>query len=320
MTIRPYLLVAIVMVAAVVPARVQAEKGRQEAAAHAEKGLRAYNLGNFDDAIAEFSKSYDLDPTPALLYNLGHANRGAGNLDRAIFFYERFLAESKKLGEKANKEKMARAKDLIAQLQAKIAAANAEKAKSTAPAPAPSAPQPTAPPSPAPSSPSAAVREKSETVPPRPTVARTATSTNQPATEPQGSAPDPSAPAQAGSPKRTLAWVAGGAAVAALGAGLVFQLRASGKLSTFSANCAIDDVNGEIVPNSGHTLPECTGLHDDWKSGNRWALAGYVTGAAFAATSAILFITSRTESSISQPHAHVDCRPGLAAIVCGGAF
>ena len=63
-----------------------------EAQARFEKGLKAYNLGNFPDAIVEFSKAYDLFPEPVFLFNIAQAHRQSGNTERALFFYRRYLA------------------------------------------------------------------------------------------------------------------------------------------------------------------------------------------------------------------------------------
>ena len=49
------LVVAVVAFAASGAAR--AAEGRREAKAHADRALREYNLGNFDEAITEFGKA-----------------------------------------------------------------------------------------------------------------------------------------------------------------------------------------------------------------------------------------------------------------------
>src|SRR5581483_6626190 len=287
-----------------VPTIVRAEEGLREARAHAQKGLRAYNLGNFEEAVAEFSKAYEIDPTPVLLYNLGHAHRGAGNYERALFFYQRFVAESKKLGDKADKDKMAKATELIAQMEAKLAAAEVnKKARQNTDV----APPPVSPPLPSSSS-SAAISGKAEAAAQPTSPARNTAPGSKPATEAQ----EPGAASSGehhGSFRRTLAWLAGGAAVVTLGTGLFFQIRASGKASDFNPYCA-QDAGGPYPVVPGHS--ECAGLYNDWKSDSRWALAGYLAGAAFAITSTVLFVTSRTESSGAPGHAHVDCRPGLS--------
>src|SRR4051794_36245020 len=61
-----------------------------EAKNHYDRGIVQYNLGHFTDAITEFEKAYELDPSPVLLFNLAQAYRQAGDTDRAIFFYRRY--------------------------------------------------------------------------------------------------------------------------------------------------------------------------------------------------------------------------------------
>jgi tetratricopeptide (TPR) repeat protein len=61
---------------------------------HFEAGRALYNLGNYTDAIREFSAGYQLAPRPQFLVNLGQAYRKLGKLDRAREMYRRFLKEA----------------------------------------------------------------------------------------------------------------------------------------------------------------------------------------------------------------------------------
>jgi tetratricopeptide (TPR) repeat protein len=76
------------------PASGAAEDDRARAARHYQRGVTEYNLGRFDSAIAELSKAYELDPAPILLFNIAQAHWKAGTLEKAVFFYRRFLATS----------------------------------------------------------------------------------------------------------------------------------------------------------------------------------------------------------------------------------
>jgi tetratricopeptide (TPR) repeat protein len=85
------------------PAVVAAEGGArtskeaQKAAKDAyERGTTEYNLGRFDEAIKWFEKAYEGMPEPILLFNIAQANRQLGNLERAIFFYRRYLDNAPK--------------------------------------------------------------------------------------------------------------------------------------------------------------------------------------------------------------------------------
>lgn len=65
---------------------------RDEAAEqHYDRGMKAYDLGRFDEAIAEFEKAYELSSDPVLLFNLAQSQRRAGSAERALFFYRRFV-------------------------------------------------------------------------------------------------------------------------------------------------------------------------------------------------------------------------------------
>ncbi len=54
-------------------------------------GQRAYDLGNYDDAIRAFSAAYELMSHPSFLYNIAQAHRLRGDLRSAIFFYRAYL-------------------------------------------------------------------------------------------------------------------------------------------------------------------------------------------------------------------------------------
>ena len=49
-----------------------------------EEALRAFNLGQWDEAVAGFQKSYKLSGDAALLFNVAQAQRQAGHVKEAI--------------------------------------------------------------------------------------------------------------------------------------------------------------------------------------------------------------------------------------------
>jgi tetratricopeptide (TPR) repeat protein len=59
---------------------------------HYIKGKRAFELGQYDEAISEYSLAYKAKDDPALLYNIAQAHRLAGHNGEAIRFYKIFIA------------------------------------------------------------------------------------------------------------------------------------------------------------------------------------------------------------------------------------
>jgi tetratricopeptide (TPR) repeat protein len=62
------------------------------AKAHIDRGSSLYQQGRYDEAFAELSAGYQLDPRPELLYSLGQTERKRGHCKEAIEYYERYLA------------------------------------------------------------------------------------------------------------------------------------------------------------------------------------------------------------------------------------
>ncbi len=85
------------------------------AQAHFDRGAKLYNLGHFQDAIADFEKAYELDPSPIFLFNIAQSHRQLGNKERALFFYRRYLEQAPNAANRDDVER--RMKDLQASLQ-----------------------------------------------------------------------------------------------------------------------------------------------------------------------------------------------------------
>jgi tetratricopeptide (TPR) repeat protein len=66
-----------------------ADKARE----HYSAGLRAFDLGKYDEAIEEFERAYRQKDAPGLLYNIGQAYRLSNRPQDAIRFYQRYLAQ-----------------------------------------------------------------------------------------------------------------------------------------------------------------------------------------------------------------------------------
>ncbi len=65
--------------------------GAPEARELAKRSMIEYDAGDFDKALADAQKAYELDPVPALLYNLGQVHRALHHWERAEFFYRGYL-------------------------------------------------------------------------------------------------------------------------------------------------------------------------------------------------------------------------------------
>ena len=59
-----------------------------------ERGLRAYAVGHYDDAIDSFQRGYELAPRADFLYALGQAQRMKGDCRAAVASYRAYLRTS----------------------------------------------------------------------------------------------------------------------------------------------------------------------------------------------------------------------------------
>ena len=75
------------------PARAD-EDATEQARQHYAKGKQAFDLGKWDDAIAEFEDAYRLRSDPTFLFNMAQAYRRKGDLQRALDLYKNYLIEN----------------------------------------------------------------------------------------------------------------------------------------------------------------------------------------------------------------------------------
>ncbi len=95
-----------------------------EAQALAKRSIIEYNAGDFEKALADAQRAYELDPVAGLLYNLGQCHRALHHWERAEFFYRGYLREKPKAKNRAE------VTTLIAEMRRKEAL---EEARATAP-------------------------------------------------------------------------------------------------------------------------------------------------------------------------------------------
>jgi tetratricopeptide (TPR) repeat protein len=108
-----------------------------EARAHYRTGMTKYELGEFEAAIAEFKKAYEITNAPPLLFNIAQAHRLAHDADHALYFYRMYLRLLPDAPNRADVE------SLIQQSEASLAEQRAAaKAAEKPPAEKPSADKP----------------------------------------------------------------------------------------------------------------------------------------------------------------------------------
>jgi tetratricopeptide (TPR) repeat protein len=84
-------------VEAVEPASIAEAQARS----HFDRGQRHYNVGDFDRAIDEFKRAYEISPAPGLLFNIAQAYRAKKDRDNALYFYTTYLREDPQAPERA---------------------------------------------------------------------------------------------------------------------------------------------------------------------------------------------------------------------------
>ena len=85
-------LLIVVVLAGPIPASMSHAADETSAAReHAQKGKAFMDLGKYTDAAAEYEAAYTDKPDPTLLLNLAQAYRLAGNSEKALFFYRKYL-------------------------------------------------------------------------------------------------------------------------------------------------------------------------------------------------------------------------------------
>ena len=61
---------------------------------YVDAGVAAQRAGEYDAAIAFYSRAYELVQHPALIFNLAQAHRLAGRIEQALTLYKRYLSEA----------------------------------------------------------------------------------------------------------------------------------------------------------------------------------------------------------------------------------
>src|SRR6185436_17537640 len=91
----PYVLAFVLALAGT--AAADDSKDKERALALFEKSDKAYKAGKFEQAVKLLQEAYGLYPEPILLYNLGRAQEGLGDVSGAVESYERYLKDAKQI-------------------------------------------------------------------------------------------------------------------------------------------------------------------------------------------------------------------------------
>src|SRR5258706_14880630 len=92
--VSPIARAAVVLLALSLPVAARADVTLTRARAHFEAGRAHYALGDYAQAIQEFTAGYQLVHKPEFLINLGQSFRRLNELDAARAKFEQFLAEA----------------------------------------------------------------------------------------------------------------------------------------------------------------------------------------------------------------------------------
>ncbi len=65
-----------------------------EVAEHVALGHRLYQRGQYQDAVVEFRRAYEVRADPRFLHEIAESYRQLGAVDQALFYYDRYLASA----------------------------------------------------------------------------------------------------------------------------------------------------------------------------------------------------------------------------------
>lgn len=126
--------IAVVASLALATAPARADRRLDDAKQQVNAADIAYRLGRFEEALAKYSRAYELYPVAGLLFNIAQCHKNLKDYEKAIFFYEGYLRDA------PNAPNRALVKDLIRESQAEL-----DRARARAPEPPPPADVPPAP-------------------------------------------------------------------------------------------------------------------------------------------------------------------------------
>jgi len=87
-------LVAVPAATFATPARAQTQTATDQARKEFQRGAEAYQEARYEDAIEAFTRAYELDSKPVLLYNIAQSHERLGDVPSALRAYRDYLRSS----------------------------------------------------------------------------------------------------------------------------------------------------------------------------------------------------------------------------------
>jgi tetratricopeptide (TPR) repeat protein len=69
------------------------EAQKDEASGLSDQAIEKFQAKDYDGAVALFEQAYAIDPAPNYLFNIGRVYEEAGNLEKAVEFYAKFVKQ-----------------------------------------------------------------------------------------------------------------------------------------------------------------------------------------------------------------------------------
>jgi tetratricopeptide (TPR) repeat protein len=69
-----------------------APAGERPGRAYFARAEAKFNVGRFEEALADYRAAYEAEPLPAFLFNIGQCYRNTGDYDSAAFYFRRYTA------------------------------------------------------------------------------------------------------------------------------------------------------------------------------------------------------------------------------------
>jgi hypothetical protein len=114
------------------PASITSAQDDRRARLHFESGASYYESGEYEDALREFQRAYELSRRPQLLFNISLCYQNLGDFERAAAYLERYLNEAPDVENRANLEiRLRRLRERIARPTSSVGEAGPRAGEAT---------------------------------------------------------------------------------------------------------------------------------------------------------------------------------------------